>query len=195
MLKLHVHQKVNVRWIQRSAKRFLPMIPIVDWTVGERERAYDIFSRLLKERIICIMGPVWDIIKNQQACFISWCLLSIAAQHTKHPCPHITHLKTFHQSIGMFHLSFSLHYKCIFRNSKLCTMLLPPTHTPREREKPIQLWSLSSISGTLTNINSLCKNKIKEEQWVRLLVQFRWQHFFFFIKIIWFCVFNCCFVL
>ena len=25
---------------------------------GRGERAYDIFSRLLKERIICLMGPV-----------------------------------------------------------------------------------------------------------------------------------------
>lgn len=27
---------------------------------GRGERAYDIFSRLLKERIICLMGPVHD---------------------------------------------------------------------------------------------------------------------------------------
>ena len=27
---------------------------------GRGERAYDIFSRLLKERIICVMGPITD---------------------------------------------------------------------------------------------------------------------------------------
>ena len=27
---------------------------------GRGERAYDIYSRLLKERIICVMGPVTD---------------------------------------------------------------------------------------------------------------------------------------
>lgn len=26
---------------------------------GRGERAYDIYSRLLKERIICLMGPVY----------------------------------------------------------------------------------------------------------------------------------------
>ena len=28
---------------------------------GRGERAYDIFSRLLRERIICLMGPVWHV--------------------------------------------------------------------------------------------------------------------------------------
>lgn len=27
---------------------------------GRGERAYDIYSRLLKERIICVMGPITD---------------------------------------------------------------------------------------------------------------------------------------
>jgi hypothetical protein len=34
------------------------MIPIVIEQTGRGERSYDIFSRLLKERIICFMGPV-----------------------------------------------------------------------------------------------------------------------------------------
>lgn len=36
------------------------MVPIVVEQTGRGERAYDIFSRLLKERIICVMGPVHD---------------------------------------------------------------------------------------------------------------------------------------
>lgn len=43
--------------VQRSS-RGLGMIPIVIEQTGRGERAYDIFSRLLKERIVCIMGPV-----------------------------------------------------------------------------------------------------------------------------------------
>jgi ATP-dependent Clp protease, protease subunit len=31
---------------------------------GRGERAYDIFSRLLKERIICLMGPVDDNVSS-----------------------------------------------------------------------------------------------------------------------------------
>lgn len=34
------------------------MVPIVIEQTGRGERAYDIYSRLLKERIICLMGPV-----------------------------------------------------------------------------------------------------------------------------------------
>lgn len=36
------------------------MIPIVIEQTGRGERAYDIYSRLLKERIICVMGPITD---------------------------------------------------------------------------------------------------------------------------------------
>ena len=35
-----------------------PLVPIVIEQTGRGERAYDIYSRLLKERIICFMGPV-----------------------------------------------------------------------------------------------------------------------------------------
>jgi len=36
------------------------MVPMVVEQSHRGERAYDIFSRLLKERIICLMGPVTD---------------------------------------------------------------------------------------------------------------------------------------
>lgn len=37
-----------------------PLIPMVVEQTGRGERSYDIYSRLLKERIICLMGPVND---------------------------------------------------------------------------------------------------------------------------------------
>lgn len=48
------------RQLHRSAACHHPMVPIVIEQTGRGERAYDIFSRLLKERIICIMGPIND---------------------------------------------------------------------------------------------------------------------------------------
>jgi len=39
-----------------STCRLAPLIPMVIEQTGRGERAYDIFSRLLKERIICVMG-------------------------------------------------------------------------------------------------------------------------------------------
>lgn len=40
------------------------LIPIVIEQTGRGERSYDIFSRLLKERIICLMGPVSDPVSS-----------------------------------------------------------------------------------------------------------------------------------
>jgi hypothetical protein len=47
--------------LHTSDRKNNPMIPIVIEQSGRGERAYDIYSRLLKERIICFMGPVNDI--------------------------------------------------------------------------------------------------------------------------------------
>ncbi|CAL1545015.1 unnamed protein product [Lymnaea stagnalis] len=46
--------------LHTSLQNNMPMVPIVIEQTGRGERAYDIFSRLLKERIICIMGPIHD---------------------------------------------------------------------------------------------------------------------------------------
>ncbi|CAF0887846.1 unnamed protein product [Adineta ricciae] len=43
-----------------SSKCLFPLIPMVVEQTGRGERAYDIYSRLLKERIICVMGPITD---------------------------------------------------------------------------------------------------------------------------------------
>ncbi|XP_064171838.1 ATP-dependent Clp protease proteolytic subunit, mitochondrial [Anguilla rostrata] len=41
-----------------------PLIPIVVEQTGRGERAYDIYSRLLRERIICVMGPIDDSVAS-----------------------------------------------------------------------------------------------------------------------------------
>ncbi|XP_049877948.1 ATP-dependent Clp protease proteolytic subunit [Pectinophora gossypiella] len=48
------------RLIATSAPVRIGMIPIVVEQTGRGERAYDIYSRLLRERIICLMGPITD---------------------------------------------------------------------------------------------------------------------------------------
>lgn len=48
------------RCLHVSARKNLNLVPIVVEQTGRGERSYDIFSRLLKERIICLMGPVHD---------------------------------------------------------------------------------------------------------------------------------------
>lgn len=59
----------------------LPMVPIVIEQTGRGERAYDIFSRLLKERIICLMGPVTDDV----ASLIVAQLLFLQSESSKKP--------------------------------------------------------------------------------------------------------------
>ncbi|CAN8010518.1 unnamed protein product [Ixodes pacificus] len=48
------------RCIHTSSRSLNPLIPIVIEQTGRGERAYDIYSRLLKERIVCVMGPITD---------------------------------------------------------------------------------------------------------------------------------------
>ena len=43
-----------------SSHREYGLVPMVVETTSRGERAYDIFSRLLKERIVCIHGPIAD---------------------------------------------------------------------------------------------------------------------------------------
>ncbi|XP_043912931.1 ATP-dependent Clp protease proteolytic subunit, mitochondrial [Protopterus annectens] len=58
-------------WLAMSSRRLhyspvclQPLIPIVIEQTGRGERAYDIYSRLLRERIVCIMGPVDDSVAS-----------------------------------------------------------------------------------------------------------------------------------
>ncbi|XP_049416288.1 ATP-dependent Clp protease proteolytic subunit, mitochondrial [Epinephelus fuscoguttatus] len=52
------------RSIHHSAFWRSPLIPIVVEQTGRGERAYDIYSRLLRERIICVMGPIDDTVAS-----------------------------------------------------------------------------------------------------------------------------------
>lgn len=52
------------RAIHTSEPARLGMIPIVVEQTGRGERAYDIYSRLLRERIICLMGPINDDVSS-----------------------------------------------------------------------------------------------------------------------------------
>ncbi|KAL6428717.1 hypothetical protein ACFW04_007947 [Cataglyphis niger] len=49
---------------QKMSSRNLNFVPIVVEQSGRGERAYDIYSRLLKERIICLMGPITDDVSS-----------------------------------------------------------------------------------------------------------------------------------
>src|SRR2546426_5747620 len=55
----------------------LGMVPMVIEQSGRGERAYDIYSRLLKERIIFLVGPVND----QMASLVSAQLLFLEAEN------------------------------------------------------------------------------------------------------------------
>ncbi|XP_011687795.1 PREDICTED: ATP-dependent Clp protease proteolytic subunit, mitochondrial [Wasmannia auropunctata] len=48
----------------KVSSRYLNFVPIVVEQSGRGERSYDIYSRLLKERIICLMGPVTDVVAS-----------------------------------------------------------------------------------------------------------------------------------
>ncbi|XP_048847695.1 ATP-dependent Clp protease proteolytic subunit, mitochondrial [Brienomyrus brachyistius] len=52
------------RFIHHSSPWRSPLIPIVVEQTGRGERAYDIYSRLLRERIICVMGPIDDSVAS-----------------------------------------------------------------------------------------------------------------------------------
>ena len=49
---------------QNSLPQNLGLVPMVIETSGRGERAYDIYSRLLKERVIFLVGPINDNVAN-----------------------------------------------------------------------------------------------------------------------------------
>ena len=59
-----VEDLVNAHLQQRQEPQGLGMVPIVIETSGRGERAYDIYSRLLRERVIFLVGPVMDQTAN-----------------------------------------------------------------------------------------------------------------------------------
>ncbi|XP_071492014.1 ATP-dependent Clp protease proteolytic subunit-like [Diadema antillarum] len=50
--------------LHTAGSLYTSLVPIVIEQTGRGERAYDIYSRLLKERIICLMGPVTDMVSS-----------------------------------------------------------------------------------------------------------------------------------
>lgn len=46
---------------EKLITRNINLVPIVVEQTGRGERSYDIYSRLLRERIICLMGPIDDM--------------------------------------------------------------------------------------------------------------------------------------
>lgn len=52
--------KISTTATLQQQKRCYSLIPMVIEHSSRGERAYDIFSRLLKERIVCINGPISD---------------------------------------------------------------------------------------------------------------------------------------
>jgi len=72
LLQQHQHQQqwtmmtsrttdlTALRSFGTTSTTMMPMIPMVVEQTGRGERAYDIYSRLLKERIICVMGGIND---------------------------------------------------------------------------------------------------------------------------------------
>ena len=72
---------------------------------GRGERAYDIYSRLLKERIICVMGPVTDELSS----LVIAQLLFLQSESSKKP------VHMYINSPGSFrdsHHHASLHLLC-----------------------------------------------------------------------------------
>jgi len=59
-----VEDLVNAHLSQRQEPQGLGLVPIVVETSGRGERAYDIYSRLLRERVIFLVGPVMDSTAN-----------------------------------------------------------------------------------------------------------------------------------
>lgn len=66
---------------QKISNRYLNFVPVVVEQSGRGERAYDIYSRLLKERIICLMGPITD---NVSSVVIAQ-LLFLQSENSKNP--------------------------------------------------------------------------------------------------------------
>ncbi|XP_011141348.1 uncharacterized protein LOC105184331 isoform X2 [Harpegnathos saltator] len=68
-------------YAHKTSKRYLNFVPVVVEQSGRGERAYDIYSRLLKERIICLMGPITD---NVSSVVIAQ-LLFLQSESSKNP--------------------------------------------------------------------------------------------------------------
>src|SRR2546430_7556790 len=60
--RAHGEQRLN--WEKTSDVKDLGLIPMVIEQSGRGERAYDIYSRLLQERVVFLVGPVTEVTAN-----------------------------------------------------------------------------------------------------------------------------------
>src|SRR5258708_23672026 len=60
--RTHGEQRLN--WEKTSEVQGLGLIPMVIEQSGRGERAYDIYSRLLKERVVFLVVPVTEVTAN-----------------------------------------------------------------------------------------------------------------------------------
>ncbi|MDR1163580.1 MAG: ATP-dependent Clp endopeptidase proteolytic subunit ClpP [Candidatus Accumulibacter sp.] len=58
------HDRIPVSVSERIEPQSLGLVPMVVEQSGRGERAYDIYSRLLKERVVFLVGPVNDATAN-----------------------------------------------------------------------------------------------------------------------------------
>ncbi len=61
---MHINFNSDISDSQRHEPQGLGLVPMVVEQSGRGERAYDIYSRLLKERVIFLVGPVNDSTAN-----------------------------------------------------------------------------------------------------------------------------------
>lgn len=54
----------NSQWNESAQPQALGLVPMVIESTGRGERAYDIYSRLLKERVVFLVGQVEDYMAN-----------------------------------------------------------------------------------------------------------------------------------
>jgi ATP-dependent Clp protease protease subunit len=59
-MQMHINRGSQTQWEPQG----LGLVPMVIEQSGRGERAYDIYSRLLKERVIFLVGPVNDMTAN-----------------------------------------------------------------------------------------------------------------------------------
>ena len=83
------------RGFHKSYSHGVSLIPMVIEQTGRGERAYDIYSRLLKERIICLMGPVGLVKDFLFFLFLVHTIPHYEMQRFSHLLPSCKHATTF----------------------------------------------------------------------------------------------------
>lgn len=81
LLQLFTSKSNVQRYLHTTSPALINLIPIVVEQTGTGERSYDIFSRLLKERIICLMGTI----NNDLASLTIAQLLFLQSESSKKP--------------------------------------------------------------------------------------------------------------